>query len=72
MHFPHIRKLSTEAVKANHELLQVCLAADDAAASGRKPFGLREHDGWRKLADAIEEELILRDEVPNCLQWERS
>lgn len=68
-HFPRLRKLSTDALKANHDLVCRCLQADDLAGNDAKPYGLRQHPGWQKLADALEDELVMRDEMVETIDW---
>jgi hypothetical protein len=54
--------LSDDSLLALHRCVAEALAADDAspAASGDKPYGVRQHSDWRKQADGYEAELRAR------------
>lgn len=60
--------LSNNSVWVLHALIREALEKDNASPES-KPYGVREHAGWRDQADAIEKELTRREMSFAPIRW---
>jgi hypothetical protein len=65
-----VSKLSLRGLKALHDKIRECLAADDATPPGQtKLYCVRDTADWKMQADEFEAELDHRGEKYTKIQW---
>jgi hypothetical protein len=67
-----VKQLPTSTLQTIHELIRNCLRSDDEVTHGSVAYGVRKHPGWRRLADRVEDELVMRDAFVAHIEWKES